>query len=51
MLTAFAPRKNYITLDTMSGCLHLRRLSEVHVPTLTKLIVASVKHVRKTYPA
>lgn len=51
MLTAFAPRKNYITLDIMSGCLHIRRLSEVHVPTLTKLIVASVKHVRKTYPA
>ncbi len=70
MLTAFARRKNHITLDIMSGfaqhealmaklgkhshgmgCLHLRRLSEMHVPTLTKLIAASVKHVKKTYPA
>lgn len=70
MLTAFAPRKNHITLYIMSGfaqhealmaklgkhshgmgCLHVRRLSDVHVPTLTKLITESVKHVQKTYPA
>ena len=69
MLTAFAPRKNHITLYIMSGfaqhealmaklgrhshgmgCLHIRRLSDVHLPTLTKLIAASVKHVKKTYP-
>ena len=33
------------------GCLHIKRLSDVHLPTLTKLIAASVKHVKKTYPA
>ena len=33
------------------GCLHIKRLSDVDVPTLTKLITASVKHVQKTYPA
>jgi hypothetical protein len=26
------------------GCLYIKRLSDVHVPTLTKLIEASVKH-------
>ena len=26
------------------GCLYLKRLSDVHVPTLKKLIEASVKH-------
>ena len=69
MLTAFAPRKDKITLYIMSGfaqheelmgklgkhshgmgCLHIKRLSDVHLPTLTKLIAASVKHVKKTYP-
>jgi hypothetical protein len=68
MLTAFAPRKNHITLYIMSGfaqhealmaklgkhshgmgCLHIKRLSDVHLPTLTKLITASVKHVQKTH--
>ena len=33
------------------GCLHIKRLSDVHLPTLTKLIAASVTQVRKTYPA
>jgi len=28
---------------------HIKRLSDVHLPTLTKLIAASVKHVQKTY--
>lgn len=28
------------------GCLHIKRLSEVHLPTLTKLITASVKQVQ-----
>ncbi len=70
MLTAFAPRKNNITIYIMSGfpqhealvaklgkhshgqgCLHIKRLSDVHLPTLTKLIAASVKHVKKTYPS
>jgi hypothetical protein len=31
------------------GCLHLKRLSDVDVPTLTKLIQASVKHTRARY--
>lgn len=30
-------------------CLHIKRLSDVHVPTLTKLIVASIKHAQKTH--
>jgi hypothetical protein len=28
-------------------CLHIKRLSDVHVPTLTKLIAASVKHAAR----
>ena len=28
------------------GCLYIRRLSDVHLPTLTKLIEASVQHAR-----
>lgn len=31
------------------GCLYIKRLSDVHVPTLKKLIEASVKHA-KTHP-
>jgi len=30
-------------------CLHIKRLSDVHVPTLTKLITASVKHAQKKH--
>lgn len=29
------------------SCLHIKRLSDVHVPTLTKLIAAGVKHIKK----
>ena len=32
------------------SCLYIKKLSDVHLPTLTKLITASVKHTRKTYP-
>jgi hypothetical protein len=28
------------------GCVYIKRLSDVHLPTLKKLIVASVKHAR-----
>ena len=28
------------------GCLYIKRLSDVHLPTLTKLIEASVRHAR-----
>lgn len=30
------------------SCFHIRRLSDVHLPTLTKMINASVKHLQKT---
>jgi hypothetical protein len=30
------------------GCVYLKRLSDVHLPALKKLIQASVKHTRKT---
>ena len=29
------------------SCLYIKRLSDVHVPTLTKLVQASVRHVQK----
>ena len=30
------------------GCLYIKRLSDVHVPTLQKLVAESVKHARAT---
>ena len=66
MLTAFAPRKDKITLYIMPGfdghkelmkklgphsgglsCVHIKRLSDLHVPTLKKLIDLSVKNLRQ----
>lgn len=32
------------------SCLHIKRLSDVHLPTLTKLIATAVRHVKKTNP-
>ena len=32
------------------ACVYIKRLSDVHLPTLKKLIKASVKHVLKTNP-
>ena len=32
-------------------CLYIKRLSDVHVPTLKKLIQKSVRHMVKTHPA
>lgn len=32
------------------SCLYIKRLSDVHVPTLKKLVEASVKHMNKIYP-
>ena len=32
------------------GCVYIKRLSDVHLPTLKKLIKASVKHEAKTNP-
>ena len=37
--------------ETGAGCLYIKRLSDVHVPTLKKLIQKSVKHMVKTHPA
>ncbi len=34
--------------DCGKGCLYIKRLADVHVPTLKKLIQASVKHTLKT---
>lgn len=68
MLTAFAPRKQNITLylghleqqrdllDKLGthscgkGCLYIKRLSDVHLPTLTKLVKSSVALARKSQP-
>jgi hypothetical protein len=30
-----------------AGCIYVKRLSDIHVPSLKKLIVESVKHVKK----
>ncbi len=32
------------------SCVYVKRLSDVHLPTLKKLVKASVKHMLKTYP-
>ena len=33
--------------SSSKACLYIKRLSDVHVPTLTRLVQASVKHARK----
>lgn len=33
------------------GCLYIKRLSDVHMPTLTKLVKASVANMRKIHPS
>ena len=33
------------------GCLYIKRLSDVHMPTLTKLVKSSVALVRKSQPS
>ena len=35
------------TFTTAKSCLYIKRLSDVHVPTLKKLVTASVKHMKK----
>jgi Domain of unknown function (DU1801) len=32
------------------SCVYIKRLSDVHLPTLKKLIQGSVKHILKTFP-
>jgi hypothetical protein len=29
------------------GCLHIKRLSDIHLPTLKKLVKESVEHLKK----
>ena len=36
---------------TSAGCLYMNRLSDVHLPTLKKLVAASVRDMRKKYNA
>ena len=36
--------------STGKSCLYIKRLSDVHLPTLKKLVEASVKHMKKTNP-
>jgi hypothetical protein len=50
--------KGYDELRTRLGkaaggksCIYVKRLSDVHLPTLAKLVKASVEHVHKTHPA
>jgi hypothetical protein len=33
------------------GCLYIKRLSDVHLPTLTKLVKSSVAYARKSHPS
>ncbi len=35
--------------STGKSCLYIKRLSEVHLPTLKKLVQQSVRHIAKTY--
>jgi hypothetical protein len=42
------------TLGTHScgkGCVYIKRLSDVHMPTLTKLVKSSVAHARRSQPS
>lgn len=36
--------------STGKSCLYVKRLSDLHQPTLKKLITQSVKHMKKRYP-
>ena len=35
--------------STSKACLYIKRLSDVHIPTLKKIITQSVKYVKKKY--
>lgn len=32
------------------SCIYIKRFSDLHVPTLKKLLKASIKHILKIYP-
>jgi len=36
---------------TGKSCLYIKRLSDIHLPTLKRLIEASVQHMIQTHPA
>lgn len=36
---------------TGQACIYVKRLADLHQPTLKKLIAAGVRHLKKTYPA
>ena len=36
---------------TIKGCVYIKRLSDVHMPTLTKLVKSSVAYARKSQPS
>lgn len=38
------------TFTRSKACIYVKRLSDLHLPTLKKLIKASIKHTLKTYP-
>lgn len=67
-LTAFSPRKNYLTVYIMPGftdygalleklgkhkhsvsCLYIKRLSDIHAPTLETLVRKGYKDMKKRY--
>jgi hypothetical protein len=35
--------------STSKGCLYIKRLSDIHIPTLKKLVAAAVKERKKTH--
>jgi len=36
---------------TSKSCLYLRRLEDIHLPTLTEMVRQAVAYLRRTYPA
>lgn len=38
------------TCSTSKSCLYIKRLSDIHIPTLKKLIRESLKHLKSYYP-
>jgi hypothetical protein len=54
VMPGFAGRDELMAkLGKYSGgksCIYVKRLDDVHMPTLRKLVVESVKHLRQTYP-
>lgn len=45
LLAKLGPHKKAVS------CLYIKRLSDVHLPTLKKIVTGSVKQMKKRYPA